>query len=141
MESLNKLKEMLHCEIDKIAGQGELTTGSLESVGKLLDAIKDIDEISMHEGEDGYSQRGYGGQIMYYPNDMYYDNGGSPRGMSLRGGRSYRNNMNMNSYRGMNSYADSKDHMLDQLQEMMDSATNERERQAIQKCIRQIEQG
>lgn len=140
MESLNKLKEMLHCEIDKIAGQGELTTGSLESVGKLLDAIKDIDEISMHEGEDGYSQRGYGGQITYYPNDMYYDNGNMGRGMSQRGGRSYRNNMNMNSYRGMNSYADGKDHMLDQLQEMMDNATNERERQAIQKCIRQIEQ-
>lgn len=138
MESLNKLKEMLHCEIDKIADQGEITAGSLESVGKLLDAIKDIEEIEMSEGEKGYSQRGYGGQIMYYPNDMYYDNGGSTRGMSRRGGRYYRGNMN--SYRGMNSYADGKDQMLDQLQEMMDTAMSDKERQAIQKCMRQIEQ-
>lgn len=138
MESLNKLKEMLHCEIDKIADQGEITAGSLESVGKLLDAIKDIEEIEMSEGEKGYSQRGYGGQIMYYPNDMYYDNGGSARGMNRRSGRYYRGNMN--SYRGMNSYADSKDQMLDQLQEMMDTAMSDKERQAIQKCMRQIEQ-
>lgn len=40
----------------------------------------------------------------------------------------------------MNSYADGKDQMLDQLQEMMDTAMSDKERQAIQKCMRQIEQ-
>lgn len=59
-------------------------------------------------------------------------------GMSRRSGRYYRGNMN--SYRGMNSYADGKDQMLDQLQEMMDTAMSDKERQAIQKCMRQIEQ-
>lgn len=86
-----------------------MTAGSLESVGKLLDAIKDIDEISMHEDE-GYSQRGYGGQIMYYPNDMYYD-GGNMGGNSYRGGRMRMSrNGGGSSYRGGRySYDDGKD--------------------------------
>jgi hypothetical protein len=101
----------------------------LESVGKLLDAIKDINEITM--GDEGYSQRGYGGQIMYYPNDMYFDDGGSRhsyRGMNNRGAR--------NRY----YYDDGREHMIEQLQQMMDQAGSEKERQAIQKCIRQMEQ-
>ena len=131
MESLNKLKEMLHCEIDKIADQGELTAGSLESVGKLLDAIKDIDEISMNEMDEGYSQRGYGGRIMYYPNEMYYD-GGDMGGHSYRGGRMRMARGGGNSYRGSRySYDDGKDQMIDQLYEMMDKATTDKERQAI----------
>ena len=138
MESLHKLKDMLNCELDKIADQGELTAGSLESVGKLLDAMKDIDEIAMHEEENGYSQRGYGGHIMYYPNEMYYDDGNSYRG---RGSRMSRNNGG-NSYRngGRYSYDDGRDQMLEQLYQMMDQAGTDKERQAIQKCIRQMEQ-
>ena len=142
MESLNKLKEMFYCEIDKIVDQGELTAGSLESASKLLDAIKDIGEISMHEEDEGYAQRGYGGHIMYYPNDMYYD-GGNMGGNSYRSGRMRMpHNGGGNSYRvGRYSYDDGKDQMLEQLYQMMDQAGTEKERQAIQKCIRQMEQG
>ena len=142
MESLNKLKEMFYCEIDKIVDQGELTAGSLESASKLLDAIKDIGEISMHEEDEGYAQRGYGGHIMYYPNDMYYD-GGNMGGNSYRSGRMRMpHNGGGNSYRGGRySYDDGKDQMLEQLYQMMDQAGTEKERQAIQKCIRQMEQG
>ena len=136
MESLHKLKGMLYSEIDKIVDQGELTAGSLESVGKLLDAIKDACEITMNESGDGYSQRGYGGHIMYYPNDMYYNNGSMNGGNSNRGysrnGSSYKNNRYY--------YDDGRDHMIDQLNQMMDQAGSDKERQAIQKCIRQIEQ-
>ena len=141
MESLDKLKEMLHCEIEKIADQGELTAGSLETVGKLLDAIKDIGEINMHEEDEGYAQRGYGGHIMYYPNDMYYDSG-NMGGNSYRGSRMRMSRNGGNSYRGGRySYDDGKDQMIDQLYDMMDKAGSGKERQAIQKCIKQMEQG
>lgn len=131
MKSMEKLREMLCDEIDKVVDQGELTTGSLESVGKLLDAIKDLDEIVMNDHDGGYSQRGYGGHIMYYPSEMYYD-GGDMGEHSNRNMRSYRNNRYY--------YDDGKDHMIEQLRHMMDQTSNEKERQAIQKCIRQMEQ-
>ena len=53
--------------------------------------------------------------------------------MSRGGGSSYRG--------GRYSYDDGKDQMLEQLYQMMDQASSEKERQAIQKCIRQMEQG
>lgn len=137
MESMSKLREMLCEEVDKVVNQGELTAGSLESVGKLLDAIKDIDEIAMNDHDGGYSQRGYGGHIMYYPSEMYY-NGGDMDGNSNSGMRYSRN---MGSYRNNRYYYDDgKDHMIEQLHQMMDQTSNEKERQAIQKCIRQMEQ-
>ena len=80
MASTDRLKEVLQCEIDKIADQGELTAGSLETIGKLLDAVKDISEINAMD-DYGYSQRGYGRMPMYYE--------GSYEGGS-RGGRSSR---------------------------------------------------
>lgn len=136
MESLHKLKGMLYDEIDKIVDQGELTAGSLESVGKLLDAIKDACEISMSEGENKYSQRGYSGYSMYYPNEMYYNNGGMNGGNM--GGNSNRGSRN--SYRNRYYYDDGRSQMVEQLQQMIDQAGSDKERQAIQKCIRQIEQ-
>lgn len=128
MDSMDRLKDMLQCEIDKIADQGELTAGSLETIGKLLDAVKDISEINAMD-DYGYSQRGYG-RPMYY--DESYNNGGSSyRGRSMRGGM---------SRRGRYSYDDGRDYMIDQLEQMMEQAGTEKERQAIQKCIKQMEQ-
>lgn len=49
------------------------------------------------------------------------------------GGSSYRNG-------GRYSYDDGRDQMLEQLYQMMDQAGTDKERQAIQKCIRQMEQ-
>ena len=110
----------------------------------ILDTLfiqKDIDEISMNEMDEGYSQSGYGGHIMYYPNKMYYD-GGDMGGHSYRGGRMRMARGGGNSYRGSRyPYDDGKDQMIDQLYEMMDKATTDKERQAIQKCIKQMEQG
>ena len=131
MESMDRLKDMLQCEIDKIADQGELTAGSLETIGKLLDAVKDISEINAMD-DYGYSQRGYGRMPMYYE--------GSYEG-ATRGGRSSRRGGNGGNSRRMGySYDDGKDYMIDQLEQMMDQAGSEKERQAIMKCIRQMEQ-
>lgn len=141
MESLYKIKGMLYDELDKIVEQGELTAGSLESVGKLLDAIKDACEIAMNEQDGGYSQRGYGGHITYYPTDMYYANGNMSGDMVGNSNRGSRVSRGMNSYgRNRYYYDDGRDQMIDQLQQMMDMAGTDKEKQAIQKCIRQMEQ-
>ena len=49
MKALHELREMLCRELDDIAGKGELTAGSLETVHKLTDTIKNIDKIMMLE--------------------------------------------------------------------------------------------
>ena len=131
MESMDRLNDMLQCEIDKIANQGELTAGSLETVGKLLDAIKDISEINAMEDYGDYSKRGNSNRMpMYYGGS--YNGGGSYRGgRSMRGGQ---------PRHGGYSYDDGRDYMIDQLEQMMEQAGSEKERQAIQKCIKQMEQ-
>ena len=58
MKSLYELKEMLCYELDEIVKKGELSAGSLETVHKLTDTIKNIDKIEMLEEEGGYSEEG-----------------------------------------------------------------------------------
>lgn len=58
MKSLHNLKYLLCEELEKIAVKGELTAGSLETVHKLTDTIKNIDKIMMMEEEEGYREAG-----------------------------------------------------------------------------------
>lgn len=58
------------------------------------------------------------------------DQGGN-RGGNM-GGRS--------SYAGGYSYGDAKDYMMDKMEEMMEMAETPKERQAIQRCMRELEQ-
>lgn len=55
MRSLEKLRDMLCEELDNIAEQGELNTGALEVIDKLVHSVKNIDKIMM---ADGYSRTG-----------------------------------------------------------------------------------
>ena len=78
MKSMEELRDMLCDELDNIAEQGEITTGSLEIIDKLTHSIKSIDTIMAME-ESGYSnERGY---------SRYsgYDDGYSRRGSYARG--------------------------------------------------------
>lgn len=155
MRYLETLKDMLCKELEEIAGKGELTAGSLETVHKLTDTIKNIDKIEMLEEDgDGYSERGgmwdasgvYGDSSYArgrgrnarrdsrgrYSRDGGYSNeGGYSSDGSYRGGGS--------SYRGGYSRGDAKEHMVSQLEEMMQSANSEEERRAIEQCKRKIE--
>ena len=47
MRSLEKLRDMLCEELDNIAEQGELNTGALEVIDKLVQRVKDIEKIMM----------------------------------------------------------------------------------------------
>ena len=58
MRSMEELKELLNDELDKIAREGELTAGSLDTIDKLTHSIKSIDTImAMHGGS--YENRSY----------------------------------------------------------------------------------
>lgn len=126
-------QDMMLCELEKIVQKNELTPSTLEYVDKLVDIIKDIDEILDGEDtrmNDNYSQRS--------GNRMYYNRGSSYRN-NTRNGNYMTNNMKNASGMTGSSQSDGKQEMLDHLYMAMDTASNEEERKRIQRMINEIE--
>lgn len=156
MHELYELKEKLMKELEEYGSKDEMTAGTLEVVDKLAHTIKNLCKI-IEDAE--YSSRGgsYDGGSMRgsYDSSMRgsYD-GGSMRGSydgSMRGGsydgsmRSYRSSYARG--RGRNArrdsrgrYASDSDMMVDQLQELMEDAPDQRTRQEIEKLMMKLEQ-
>lgn len=136
MKYLHKLRELLCEELEKIAEKGELSAGSLETAHKLTDTIKNIDKIEML-GEDGYSRAGYF-------DDRLYDQGSSNarRGEHwVRGHYSRDGEYDERRRDKMGRY--SRDGAIDHLLAMMEDAAreskDEKERDAIRRCMKQLE--
>ena len=133
MEYMDKLRDKLCDELDEIARKGELGAGDLEIVHKLTDTIKNLDKIEILEEDGGYSQAG----------DWEMEGRGSyNRGSSYRGRK--RDSMGRYSRegrggRGGYSRHDAKDAMMEQMEMLMDQAGSEREREAIRRCMGQLE--
>ena len=133
MEYMDKLRDKLCDELDEIARKGELGAGDLEIVHKLTDTIKNLDKIEMLEEDGGYSQAG----------DWEMEGRGSyNRGSSYRGRK--RDSMGRYSRegrggRGGYSRHDAKEAMMEQMEMLMDQAGSEREREAIRRCMGQLE--
>lgn len=134
MADYEKLKKMVECELDKISALPELTDTTLMQLDKLIDIVKDIEEL---EGEmmpiGGASQR-----TMY----GYYDDGVTMDGRtSSRGGRSYgmsyNNGMSYDNGR-MNRGYSMNGSLMDHLHAAMDTAQNDRERNAIQELVNKM---
>ena len=118
MRSLEKLRDMLCEELDNIAEQGELNTGALEVIDKLVHSVKNIDKIMM---ADGYSRTGE------------WDAEGYMRGNSYRRGRD-----GMGRFTSRDSgYSrdDGTDRAIEQLEDMLKDAGGESEHMAIKKAI------
>lgn len=142
MKGLYEIKEMLCYELEEIAKKGELTAGTLETVHKLTDTIKNIDKIEMlEEYEDEYSAdddysyargRGRGRNAKrdsmgrYSRDSGYGHEGGYNMG---RGG----------NYGMMYSRDDGKEHLMRDIREMMDEAKNEKEREAFRRAMKELE--
>lgn len=134
MKALEKLRETLCEELDKIAKKNDMSAGDLEVTHKLTDTIKNIDKIMMLEdGEEGYSQDGGWMARGTYGDGNGYR--GRKRDSMGRYSRADGRGMRTDRY----SRADGKDAMMDKLEEMMQNASTERERQAIQRCMDEIE--
>ena len=138
MEYMYELKEKLCRELDEIARKPEMSAGDLETVHKLTDTIKNIDKIDMLE-DDGYSQAGDWEARGKYSrmDDRIYNRGSSyaNRGKHYVRGHYSRDGRNTDGY----SRADAKDRMMEHLNEMMQEASSEKEREAIRRCMAQIE--
>ena len=134
MHELYELKTMLMDEVKKIAQKGELTAGSLETVDKLLNSIKNACKIIMY---DEYSDEGEYSQAngMNYGNSYARGRGRNAQRDSM--GR-YSSEGGRYSRRGGYSYAESSEKVA-MLREMMDEVSTDEERRALQKLIRKME--
>lgn len=132
MDYMHDLKEKLCDELEEIARKGELGAGDLEIVHKLTDTIKNLDKIEMLEEDGGYSQAG----------DWEMEGRAYNRGNSYA--RRKRDSMGRYSrdgrmMRGGYSRHDAKEAMMDQMEALMEQAGSEKEREAIRRCMNQLE--
>lgn len=93
-------------------------------------------EMHEHQGENSNAGGGMSNnQSMDYSNNSYdYSNRSD---YSNRRGRDAHTGRYVSRDRGY-SRADEKEHMLDRLEDMLDDASSERERRAIEQCIERI---
>lgn len=143
---MHKIKEFLMKELESIDKKGQLSMSDLDKVHKMTDTIKNIDKIEMLE-DGGYSEDGhYMGEGRIYGTS--YDDGTSYARGRMRAKRDSMGRYSRDGgyaedgrggRRGGYSYRD-KDDMLEHLQEMMEEASSTKEREAIKRCIREMEE-
>lgn len=155
MHELYELKEMLMEEVKKIAKKGELTAGSLETIDKLLNSIKNACKIVMYEeyaDEGEYSSEGgmsYAGGNSYargqrrdgrgrYSREGGYSSarGGGQGGRGGSRGGGSRGGYSREGY----SYGDDTEEKVEMLRDMMQEVNSDEERRTLQKIIRRMEQ-
>ena len=146
MKALYDLKDKLQDELDEIARKPEMGAGDLELVHKLTDTIKNIDKICALEEDGGYSEAGdyeggsYNRGSSYANRGKHYVRGHYSREGNMDGNYSGRGRDSRGRYsRDGNSRHDAKEGMMMQLGEMMESASTDRERDAIRRCMDQLE--
>lgn len=166
---MHKIKEMLMAELyeyeekaKKMSG-GKISMQELEKIHKLTDTVKNIDKIEALE-EGGYSEDGYYmGEGRIYgtsydggssyrrgrgrnakrdsmgrysrESEGYSEEGYSEEGyMYARDGRSGQGGM-----RGGYSRDGAKEHLMNKAEEMLEMAHDPKERRAIEKFMRELE--
>lgn len=145
MENLYRLKDALMNSLEELdtLKSGKLKMGELEALNYITDTIKNIDKICMLEEDGGYSGAGnwdahmtgeYGNS---YRRDRRYSRDGRESGESYNdGGSSYANRRrNYSNY----SYAGGKEVVMKHLEKAMDNATEAKEREAIERAMKIIE--
>ena len=131
MHTYYDVKEMLKNELDEIVKKGELSAGSLETIDKILNSIKNSCKIIMYEeySEDGYSYAD-GDADMH---DYAYSRA---RG---RGAGARRDSMGRYSRRRYAYDSGDKAEKVEMLREMMKDVSSDEERRALNKIIRRME--
>jgi hypothetical protein len=151
---MHKIKEMLMNEIyeyeekaKKMSG-GKLSQNEMDRIHKLTDTVKNIDKIEMLE-DGGYSEdTDFMGEGRMYGTSYARGRGRNARrdsmgrysrddGMHYDGGSSYamRGNMGGRGY----SRDDAKEHLMEKAEEMLEMATDPKERRAIEKFMRELD--
>jgi hypothetical protein len=135
--SYDTLRNTLCNELEEFASKGELNTGDLDVIHKLTDTIKNTYKIEMYE-DGGYSRGGEWEADMRgaYGRGNSYTNRGQHY---VRGHYSRDGEGGGHSQRGYGREG-SRDEMLDKLQMMYENARNEKEREALRRCLEQMNQ-
>lgn len=121
MNDFRNLRDMLCKELEEITEKRSMSAGNLDAVQKLTSSIKNTYKIEMLE-DGGYSGAGE------WEADM---RGTYGRGSSYRGRR--RDSM------GRYSRADAREHMRMQLEDILRDADDDKTRDAIRRCMEQVE--
>lgn len=139
MDVLDIIYDKACCELEEIGKKDKLDSKDVELMDKFVDIMKDIEEMNMPQ-DMGYSQMG-GSYNNGGNRGSSYNNGNSMRERSSRGS-SYRNGNRSYGRMSMNGYSrdESKDMMLDTLQDVMDMAVDEKDRKAVERLMQQMEQ-
>ena len=120
--TLDRIYEMMFCELDDIAKKDKLDSKDVELIDKFVDIIKDIDDIGS-SADMGYSQM----------------NGNGMRGRSGRMMPMYGRGSSFSRGRSMNSREESKSMMLDHLADVMNMAVDDKDRRAVERLMQQME--
>ena len=155
MDYMHDLKDLLCAELkdyaEKGKSSGKMSAGDTQLIDTLLNSVKNIYKINMYEEESGYSEDGhYMGEGRIYGTS--YESGYSERGGSSyargRGRYARRDSMGRYSRDGGMSYArdgrgmrggysrdDAKSYMIEQIEEMMETAEKPTEKEALRRCM------
>lgn len=153
---MHKIKEMLMNELyeyeekAKKMGGGKVSQSELDRIHKLTDSVKNIDKIEMLESDEGYSEDGhYMGEGRIYGTSYARGRGRNARrdsmgrysrddGMSYEGSSSYARN-GMRDGRMGYSRDGAKEHLMEKAEEMLEMTHDPKERKAIEKFMRELE--
>ena len=132
MKYMHELKEKLCEELENIAKKPEMSAGDLEAVHKLTDTIKNLDKIDMLESDGDYSRGGdWEAHGTYERGNSYARRKRDGMGRYSRDGRMIPTRMY--------SRTEAKDEMLDRMEDLMNMAGSDKEREAIRRCMSQLE--
>lgn len=146
------LKEKLYGFEEKVERnpKAEMSMQELQKVQLMSDIIKNIDKIDMLEGDEGYSEDGhYMGEGRIYGTSYARGRGRNANrdrmgrysrddGMSYDGGSSYARG-GQGGNRGGYSRDGAKEMLMDKAEEMLEMAHDPKERRAIEKFMRELE--
>ena len=155
MHYMEDLKDLLCAELKDYAEKGkrsgELSKADVEVIDTVLNSVKNIYKIDKYKEEtEGYSEDGhYMGEGRIYGTS--YESGYSERGGSsyARGRGRYAKRDSMGRYsrddgymrrdgrgmRGGYSRDDAKSYMIEQIEEMMETAEKPAEKEALRRCM------
>lgn len=143
---MHRIREMLMKEVEPFEKKSQMSMSDLDKLEKMTNVIKNTYKIEMYE-DGGYSEDGhYMGEGRIYGTS--YDDGTSYARGRMRAKRDSMDRYSRDGgyaedgrggRRGGYSYKD-KDDMLEHLQEMMEEAGSTKEREAIKRCIREMEE-
>lgn len=152
MHYMHDLKDLLCVELkdyaEKGKSSGKMSAGDTQLIDTLLNSVKNIYKINKYEEEGGYSEDGtYMGEGRIYGTS--YDDGMHREGgySYARGRGRYAKRDSMGRYsrddgmryrggmRGGYSRDDAKSYMIEQIEEMMETAEKPTEKEALRRCM------